>query len=130
MTYLGEKEFDKAKAAFNEMLSSGVGGAYGHYGLGLTLAEQQNYQGAIDEFKKTIASDTPISGIYLDLGNSYAKLKMYDDAIAAYLQGKQKDGDDPDLEKALADAYLAKGMTQQAQDARNRASALKRQAAQ
>jgi rhomboid protease GluP len=130
MTYLGEKEFDKAKAAFNEMLSSGVGSAYGHYGLGLTLAEQQNYQSAIDEFKKTIASDTSVSGIYLDLGNSYAKLKMYDDAIAAYLQGKQKDGDDPDLEKALADAYQAKGMTQQAQDARNRASELKGQAAQ
>ena len=128
MTYLGEKEFDKAKATFNEMLSLGVGSAYGHYGLGLTRAEQQNYQGAVDEFKKATASDTPVSGIYLDLGNSYAKLKMYDDAIATYLQGKQKDGDDPDLENALADAYAAKGMTQQAQDARNRASELRGQA--
>lgn len=124
MSYLGEKEFDQAKATFDEMLSLGVGSAYGHYGLGLTLADQQNYQAAIDEFKKAIASDTPVSGIYLDLGNAYAKLKMYDDAIAAYLQGKQKD-DDPDIENALADAYQAKGMTQQAQDARNRASELK-----
>jgi|SRR5215467_1788382 len=128
MSYLGEKEFDKAKATFNEMLSLGVGTAYGHYGLGLTLADQQNYQGAIDEFKKAIGADIPVSGIYTDLGNAYAKLKMYDDAIAAYLQGKQKDGDDPDLENALADAYSAKGMTQQAQDARNRASELKGQA--
>jgi len=128
MTYLGEKEFDKAKAAFADMLSLNNGSAYGHYGLGLTLSEQQNYQGAIDEFKKAIASDTPVSGIYLDLGNSYAKLKMYDDAITAYLQGKQKDGDDPDIENALADAYAAKGMTQQAQDARNHASELKGQA--
>jgi len=127
MTYLGEKEFDKAKATFDEMLSLGVGSAYGHYGLGLTLAELQNDQGAIDEFKKAIASDTPVSGVYLDLGNSYIKLKMYDDAIEAYLQGKQKDGDDPDLENALADAYAAKGMTQRAQDARGRASALKGQ---
>jgi len=127
MSYLGEKEFDKAKATFNEMLSLGVGTAYGHYGLGLTLADQQNYQGSIDEFKKAIVSDTQVSGIYLDLGNSYAKLKMYDDAIAAYLQGKQKDGDDLDIENALADAYQAKGMSQQAQDARNRASELKGQ---
>src|SRR5579864_8264554 len=95
MSYLGEKEFDKARATFNEMLSLGVGSAYGHYGQGLTLAAQQNYQGAIDEFKKAIASDTPVSGVYLDLGNAYAKLKMYDDAIATFLQGKQKDGDDP-----------------------------------
>ena len=129
MSYLGEKEFDQAKATFNEMLSLGIGSAYGHYGLGLTLADQQNYQGAIDEFQKAIASDTPVSGIYSDLGSSYAKLKMYDDAIAAYLQGKQKDGDDPDIENALADAYAAKGMTQQAQDARNRASELKGQGA-
>ena len=128
MTYLGEKQYDLAKATFNEMLSLGVGSAYGHYGLGLTAAEQQNYQSAIDEFKKVIASDTPVSGIYLDLGNAYLKLKMYDDAIATYLQGKQKDGDDPDLENALADAYQAKGMPQQAQDARNRASELKGQA--
>ena len=129
MSYLGEKQFDKAKATFDEMLSLGVGGAYGHYGLGLTLADQQNYQGAVDEFKKAIGSDTAVSGIYLDLGNAYAKLKMYDDAIAAYLQGKQKDGDDPDMENALADAYAAKGMTQQEQEARNRASELKGQGA-
>jgi rhomboid protease GluP len=129
MSYLGERQFDKATATFNEMLSLGVGSAYGHYGQGLTLAAQQNYQGAIDEFKKAIASDTPVSGVYLDLGNAYAKLKMYDDAIATFLQGKQKDGDDPDIENALADAYQAKGMTQQAQDARNRAVELKGQGA-
>jgi DNA-binding phage protein len=50
---------------------------------------------------------------------------MYDDAIAAYLNEKEKNGDDPDLESALADAYQAKGMTQQAQDASNRAGQLK-----
>ena len=127
MTYLGEKEFDKAKATFTEMLSLNTGSAYGHYGLGLVSADQQNYQGAIDEFKKVVAAGAPVSGLYYDLGNSYAKLKMYDDAITAFLQGKQKDGDDPDLENALADAYQAKGMTQQAQDARNRAVELRGQ---
>jgi rhomboid protease GluP len=130
MTYLGEKEFDKAKETFTEMLSLNSGSAYGHYGLGLVSADQQNYQGAIDEFKKVLASETPVSGIYFDLGNSYAKLKMYDDAITAYLDGKKKDSDDPDLENALADAYQAKGMTQQAQEARNRAQELRGQTAQ
>jgi tetratricopeptide (TPR) repeat protein len=130
MTYLGEKEFEKAKATFTDMLSLNNGAAYGHYGLGVVSVNQQNYQGAVDEFKKAAAAGTPVSGLYYDLGNSYVKLKMYDDAIAAYLQGKQKDGDDPDVENALADAYAAKGMTQQAQDARSRASELKGQTAQ
>jgi predicted Zn-dependent protease len=61
------------------------------------------------------------------MGNSYAKLKKYDEAISAYLQGKQKDGDDPDLESALADSYDAKGMAQQAQEARNQALQLRGQ---
>jgi membrane associated rhomboid family serine protease len=119
MTYLGEKEFEKAKATFTEMLSLNNGSAYGHYGLGVVSANQQNYQGAVDEFKKAVAAGAPVSGLYYDLGNSYAKLMMYDDAIAAYL-----------LENALADAYAAKGMSQQAQEARNRASELKGQTPQ
>jgi cytochrome c-type biogenesis protein CcmH/NrfG len=59
------------------------------------------------------------------MGESYAELKNYDDAIAAYLKEKEINGDHPDLETALAEAYQAKGMTQQAQDANNRAAQLK-----
>jgi len=66
-----------------------------------------------------------ISGIYYEMGNSYGKLKMYDDAIASYLKEKEKSGDDPDVELALANAYQAKGMTQQAQEAKGRAEQLK-----
>lgn len=40
---------------------------------------------------------------------------------------KEKDGDQPDVEFALAQAYQAKGMTQQAQDARNKAAQLRGQ---
>jgi DNA-binding phage protein len=50
---------------------------------------------------------------------------MYDEAIAAYLQEQEKNGDQPDIENALAEAYQAKGLTQQAQDAQNKASQLK-----
>jgi tetratricopeptide (TPR) repeat protein len=50
---------------------------------------------------------------------------MYDDAIKSYENEKEKNGDDPDVELALAEAYEAKGMTQQAQEAKNRAAQLK-----
>ena len=52
-------------------------------------------------------------------------MKQYDEAIASFLKEREMSGDDPDLETALADAYQAKGMTQQAQEARNRAAQLK-----
>lgn len=128
MTYLSEQRPEDAKATFDDMLVQDANSGDGHYGLGLTMASVQNYPAAIAEFKKADASGTQVSGLYYEMGNSYAKLKKYDDAIAAYLQGKQKDGDDPDLESALADAYEAKGMTQQAQEARNQALQLRGQA--
>jgi tetratricopeptide (TPR) repeat protein len=107
------------------MLAQDANSGDGHYGLGLVLADQQNYQGAIEEFKKAAASGTQISGINYEMGNAYAKLKMYDDAISSYLKSKERDGDDPDMENALADAYQAKGMAAQAQDARKHAAELK-----
>ena len=59
------------------------------------------------------------------MGNAYANLKNYDDAIASYLKEKDTDGDNPDIEAALEEAYQAKGMTKQAQDAHDRAIKLK-----
>lgn len=122
MIYLTEKRSEDARSVFNQLIAQDANSADGHYGMGLALASQQNDQGAIDEFKKAAASqDRHISGVYYEMGNSYAKLKKYDDAIAAYLQEKEKSGDDPDLENALADAYQAKGMAKEAQDARDQA---------
>jgi membrane associated rhomboid family serine protease/Tfp pilus assembly protein PilF len=125
MTYLSEKRLDDAKTTFEQLGTLDSGSAYSHYGLGLVSAEQTNDQAAIDEFKKAASSSTQISGIYFDMGNSFVRLKQYDSAIAAYLKEKETSGDNPDLESALADAYAAKGMTQQSQEAKNRAAQLK-----
>jgi DNA-binding phage protein len=59
------------------------------------------------------------------LGISQAELKQYDDAIASFLKERDDSGDGPQLESALADAYQAKGMTQQAEEARDKASRMK-----
>jgi tetratricopeptide (TPR) repeat protein len=68
--------------------------------------------------------------VHYEIGKCYAALKMYDDAISSYLKEKEESGDDPDLENALADAYQAKGMTREAQGARNRAAQIKGEPAQ
>ena len=126
LVYLSDKRVADAKAAFTGILTQDANSAQGHYGMGLTLAEEDQTAPAIDEFKKAIQLGQTRAYIYYELGQNYYKLKMYDDAIAAYLSEK-KNGDDPDLEAALADAYLAKGMTQQAQEARNLSSQLRGQ---
>ncbi len=125
ITYLNQKRTEEAKATFTQLLAQDSNSAEGHYGLGLVLADEGKYQAALEEFKTAAAGDSRISGLYYEMGKSYARMQMYDEAIAAYTKEKEKIGDDPDLESALADAYQAKGMTQQAQDARNRATQLR-----
>jgi membrane associated rhomboid family serine protease/Flp pilus assembly protein TadD len=125
LTYLSEKRTDDAKSAFTQLVNQNANDSDAHYGMGLTLAVEGNHQAAIEEFKTAIRLGPEESGVYYELGQSYAQLKMYDDAIKAYLEEKDKNGDNPDVETALADCYQAKGMTQQAQDARNLAAQLK-----
>jgi rhomboid protease GluP len=120
LVYLSERQIEDAKSAFTQILAKDANSAEGHYGLGLVLADQQNYSAAIEEFKKA-APDPHVSGAYYEMGKSYAKLSRYDDAIEAYLKEKEKTGDNPDLENALADAYQAKGRLKEAQEARDRA---------
>lgn len=125
VVYLDEKRLDDAANTFQQLLAEDASSADGHYGLGLVLADQAKYPEALAEFKAASERDARISGVYYEMGNAYAKMKMYDDAISAYETEKEKNGDDADLELALADAYQAKGMNQEAQDAKNRAAQLK-----
>jgi len=125
ITLLNEQRSDQAQAAFTQMLAQDAHSAVAHYGLGLVLAHDGKHQAAIEEFKTAAGLNSQFAGIYYEMGNSYAKLKLYDDAIAAYLKEKENSGDESDLENALANAYQAKGMTPQAQDARNKAAQLR-----
>jgi len=125
LVYLSEKRPEEAGSAFGELIAKDSNNGEAHYGIGLALADEGKDQAAIDEFKTAIRLNAPYSGIYYEMGQSYAKLKMNDDAIASYLKSKERDGDDADLENALADAYQAKGMTQQAQEAHSKAEQLK-----
>jgi len=124
MTLLSEKRLDDAKNAFSQLAAQND--AAGHLGLGLVLAAQEAHQAAIEEYKQAVQLNPRIAGAQFELGRSCARLQMYDDAIAAYLKEKENTGDLPDLETALAEAYAAKGMTQQAQQARSQAEELER----
>ncbi len=125
MTYLSLNRPEDAKAAFSVMLQQGANTGEAHYGIAMAMAMEGKHQDAIGEFKAAIKDGSDMSGVYSEMGNSYAKLKMYDDAIAAYLKEKDRSGDNPDVENGLADAYQAKGMSKEAQDARDKAGQLK-----
>jgi tetratricopeptide (TPR) repeat protein len=101
------------------------GDADAHVGLGVALADQGNHQNAVNEYKTALRLDPRARGVYYRLGVSQFQLKQYDEAIASYAKEKELEGDDAEMETALADAYQAKGMTQQAQEARDKSAELR-----
>jgi rhomboid protease GluP len=124
--YLNQGQAKEAQEEFTKFVAQEPNHVSGHAGLGMALADQGNHAAAIEEYKAALQLDPKTNGVNYRMGISQAQLKQYDDAIASYLKEQAQSGDDPALENALADAYQAKGMTQQAQDAKNKAARLQR----
>src|SRR3984885_2257809 len=123
--YLRQDQPKEAQDQFSKLVAQQPNDETAHAALGVALAEQQNDEAAINEYKAALRLEPKARGVYYRMGISQARLKQYDDAIASYSKEKEQSGDDAELETALADVYQAKGMTQQAQEARNKAAALK-----
>jgi rhomboid protease GluP len=123
--YLAEKHPDQAKDLFAKLVKQRPDSADAHYGLGMALAAGGDDRQALGEYATTIRLRPQFEGVYYRVGLSQTKLKQYDDAIASF-QKEQEIGDDPDTENALADAYQAKGMKAEADEARKKAEAMRK----
>jgi rhomboid protease GluP len=123
--YLDDKRILQAKETFARILAFSQKSSDAHFGLGMALAAEENYRAAVEEYQTAIKLDPEREGAYYNLGLSLFKLKMYDDAIAAYLREQENNGDEYDIEMALAGAYQARGLRQQAQEATEKAAKLK-----
>jgi tetratricopeptide (TPR) repeat protein len=125
LTNLDAKRINEAKGAFAQVLSLAPDNAYGHLGLGMAFASEQNYQNALEEYRKAASLNSGIRGLYYNIGLASARLNQPDQAIAAFLRERENAGDDYDTEIALASAYRLKGMQQQAEAALRKANELK-----
>ncbi len=123
--YLSQNQPKEAQEEFTKVVAQEPNSAAAHASLGAALADQQNHEAAILEYKTALRLEPQAGGVYYSMGVSQAQLKQFDEAIASYLKEKEAGGDDAELETGLADAYQAKGMTQQAQAAREQAAQLK-----
>ena len=123
--YLEEKRAVDAERIFSELVAKNSRSAQAHYGLGMALADEDKHEAALQEYNSAIRLSPRLEGVYYQVGRSDAKLRRFDDAIAAYQKELQQSGDDADVEIALADAYEAKGMKAQAEEARQAAEKMK-----
>jgi membrane associated rhomboid family serine protease/Tfp pilus assembly protein PilF len=122
--YLDQNQAAAAEEQFTKLAAQQPGNARAHVGLGMALADEQKHEAAVREYQTALRLDPQLNGVYYLLGVSEVALKRYDDAIATLRQGRETN-DSAELENALADAYEAKGITQQAKDARDRAAQLR-----
>jgi membrane associated rhomboid family serine protease/Flp pilus assembly protein TadD len=120
--YLDQGNAKESQEQFAALLAQDANSVNGHVGLGMALADQQNHAAAIHEFQEAARLSPQTPGLYYRMGASQFQLKHYDDAIGSYMKERELNGDDPKLETALAEAYEAKGMTREAQEARSRAA--------
>lgn len=124
LIYLQQNLTSKAQDVFAQLLKINPNSADGHAGLADALSNQHRNVEALEEYKRVAALDSSYQGVYYNMGVTEARLKLYDDAIAA-LSKQREVGDDPDNEKLLASVYEAKGMTSEADAARQKAEQLK-----
>jgi tetratricopeptide (TPR) repeat protein len=122
--YLRQDKPKEAQEEFTTVVAQEPDNAAAHAALGVALADQDNHEAAINEYKNALRLEPKARGVYYRMGVSQAQLKQYDEAIASYSKEREQNGDDAELESALAEAYQAKGMTQQAQEARSKAAQL------
>ena len=123
--YLSRGQAQEAQQEFAKLIAQDSNDANAHIGLGMALADQDNHEAAVNEFKTALQLAPEARDVYYKLGVSQAQLKEYDNAIASFTKERERSGDAADLENALADAYQAKGLQQEAQSARNRATQLR-----
>ncbi|HEX4786453.1 MAG TPA: rhomboid family intramembrane serine protease [Candidatus Sulfotelmatobacter sp.] len=121
--YLNRGQPKDAQDEFVKVVEEEPNNSAAHAALGVAFAEQNDHEAAITQYKTALRLEPQVPGVNYRMGVSQSELKQYDDAIASFLKEKQI-GDDAALENALADAYQAKGLTQQAQEARNKAAQL------
>jgi membrane associated rhomboid family serine protease/cytochrome c-type biogenesis protein CcmH/NrfG len=119
--YLNQNRPQDAENSFSGAVAQDANNADAHFGMGLALAAEKNDQAAVEEYKAAARLDPQSRSINYKLGRSYFQLHKYDDAIAAYLKEQQVSGDTADLETAMAEAYQAKGMEQQSEEAKRKA---------
>jgi rhomboid protease GluP len=122
--YLEEKKLPQARETFQRLLAINPMSADAHFGLASVALAAENYQEASQEYKVAAQLDPDLEGVYSNLGRAQSKLGLYDDAIASFKKELEKGGDDYDTEIALANAYEAKGMKQEAVKTREKAAEL------
>lgn len=85
ISYLNDNNIQPAFTELQKSLKLNPGDKETHNALGVIyLTKLEDYPQAVDHFQKALTIDKDYSEAATNLGNAYAKMKQYQDAIASY----------------------------------------------
>jgi membrane associated rhomboid family serine protease/Flp pilus assembly protein TadD len=116
---------EEARQSFAQLLAVNPQSAAAHAGLGAVALAESNPAAALQEYEQAAALNGRLPRVYAKQGECLMRLRRYDEAIAAFRKEIAVSGDDAVTERALAEAYRAKGMSAEADAALQRAEKVK-----
>lgn len=122
--YTNQGRTADARQLYSEMFAADPNSADAHLGLGRLLATEKQHEKAVEELEIAANLAPASEEIQQQLGNAYLNVKRYDAAIKALNKALEIDPRNAGAAFALADAYEAKGMTEEASQARQYANRL------
>ncbi len=99
----------KAVDLAEELASKYPGDERAQFILGNSYLGQQNYEKAIEQYKKAIAINPSFAGAYNSLGYAYRPLEKYDDAEAAFKKYIELIPNDPNPYDSYAELLMKTG---------------------
>ncbi len=123
--YLRAQRFEPARATLQRMVEINPRDADAYVNLGVTLNQLGRSQEAVAALNRAIALNPKLPLAYFNLGLAAMNLKGYDQAVGAFTQAARLAPKDAEVWIWLANAYEAKGMTREANQAYARAYQLR-----
>ena len=114
IAYRREKQFDKARSAFQQALSINGSSAAAHFELGQELERQGQHDQAIKEYQEAIRLDPSKSTAHTHLAAAYVGKGEYDQAIQYYQEVIKQHPRDPVAHDGLGVAYSKVGQRDKA----------------
>jgi membrane associated rhomboid family serine protease/Flp pilus assembly protein TadD len=117
LLYLRDKRYEPARQAFQQITELNPKNAEAQVNLGVTLNLMGHSDQALARFRKATELNPNLPLAWYNLGLASMNLQRYDDAVDAFTRATKLAPKDSEAWIWLANAYQAKGMTEQADEA-------------
>ena len=125
--YLRDKRYEMARQVFQQITELSPNDVEAQVNLGVALDKLGRSDEALARFRKATELNANLPLAWYNLGLSSMKLRRYDDAVDAFTRVTRLAPQDAEAWIWLANAYQARGMTQQADEAYRRGYKLRTQ---